>query len=85
MIYEFYILTSNGLVNHSVESSHDFSQAPFGYVSYRAPCSCECSQEVLDDFWNCIDQVLIANKLTPSDFIRAVRAYSNGKLFGESA
>lgn len=83
MIYDFYILTTNGLKNANVESLHDFSCAPFGFVSYRQPSSCDCDPDVLEDFWRCVDAVLAANNLLSTDYVRAVRAYSNGILYGE--
>lgn len=83
MQYNFYILTTNGMKNATVNVDSDFHCAPFGYVPYRVTSTCECSPEVLTSFWNCVDQVLEAHNLTSNDFIRAVRAYSDGILYGE--
>ena len=83
MQYDFYIETVDGMKNSTVTSSYDFSTAPFGVVPYKDRGSCTDSQAVLDDFWRCVDDVLFANNLTSAQFIRAVRAYSNGKLYGE--
>ena len=83
MQYDFYIETTDGMKNSTVTSIYDFSTAPFGVVPYNERGSCTDSQSLLDDFWRCVDDVLVANDLTPTDFIRAVRAYSNGKLYGE--
>lgn len=83
MQYNFYIQTTQGLKNATVESESDFSCAPFGYVPYRQISTCECDPEVITNFWDCIDQVLASNNLSTNDFIRAVRAYSNGILYGE--
>lgn len=83
MIYDFYILTNDGLKNSLVESPSDFSCAPFGFVPYRHISSCDCDPLVLEDFWRCVDDVLTANNLLSTDYVRAVRAYSNGNLYGE--
>lgn len=84
MEYNFFILTKNKIVTEKVNSDYNFSQAPFGFVSYRSECSCDCSQELIDDFWNCIHLVLKNNNLNSDDFVRAIRAYdSNNKLYGE--
>lgn len=85
MIYRFQIETTKGLIESIIETDTDFSTSPFGYVPYRGWCSCECSQEVLDDFWNSVDKVLADNNLTSDDFIRAVRAYVGDRLIGEYA
>lgn len=84
MQYDFYISTTQGIKNSTVNSIYDFSAAPFGFVSYRNICTCECEQLLIDDFWRCVDDVLLANNLSSDDFIRAIRAYSNDKLYGES-
>lgn len=83
MQYDFYILTTDGLKNATVTSEIDFDCAPFGHVPYRVISSCDCDPPVIDDFWRCVDNVLESNNLTSDKFIRAVRAYSNGKLYGE--
>ncbi len=83
MQYTFYILTNDGLKSGVIQSNTDFSCAPFGFVPYRKPSSCECSPEILDDFWNCIDAVLAQNNLTSIDFIRAVRAEVDNTIYGE--
>lgn len=83
MIYDFYIMTSHGMKNGNVNSISDFSYAPFGYVPYRASSSCECDPQIIEDFWSSVDQVLSMNNLTKNEFIRAVRAFSDGKLYGE--
>jgi len=83
MQYDFYILTTQGMKNSTVTSDSDFDCAPFGYVPYRVVSTCTCEPEVINDFWTCVDIVLSENNLSSSDYIRAVRAYSNGKLYGE--
>lgn len=83
MQYNFYILTTEGLKNSIVDTTSDFEYAPFGFVSYRQLSSCKCGPNVIEDFWNCVDIVLKNNNLTSTDFVRAVRAYSDGKLYGE--
>lgn len=83
MQYDFYILTEQGIKNSLVNSTYDFASAPFGVVPYRQTGSCECEQTIIDDFWRCVDEVLSANQLVAADFVRAVRAYSNDKLYGE--
>lgn len=84
MIYNFYIQTTDGIKNAEVESSFDFSTAPFGGVPYKQPCSCECSTELITDFWRCVDSVLAHNNITSDIFVRAIRAYVNGKVYGET-
>jgi hypothetical protein len=83
MQYNFYILTTDGMKNATVTTDSDFDCAPFGYVPYRVVSTCTCEPQVLEDFWACVDNVLTAHNLTSNDYIRAVRAYSNGKLYGE--
>jgi hypothetical protein len=83
MQYDFYILTTSGLKNALVDTDSDFDCAPFGFVPYRVKSTCQCLPSVVEEFWRCVDLVLESNNLTPQDFIRAVRAYSNGKLYGE--
>lgn len=83
MQYEFYILTTEGMKNATVTTDSDFDCAPFGYVPYRMISSCTCAPAILDDFWRCVDNVLEANNMASNQFVRAVRAYSNGKLYGE--
>lgn len=83
MIYDFYILTTSGMKNATVTTDSDFDCAPFGYVPYRVISTCTCAPKILDDFWDCVDSVLSSNNLTSNDYVRAVRAYSNGKLYGE--
>jgi len=83
MQYEFYIQTTQGLKSATIETDSDFSCAPFGFVPYRMISSCTCEPAVIDDFWNCVDQVLAHNNLGEQDYIRAVRAYSNNHLYGE--
>lgn len=83
MNYDFYIETVYGLKNYNVSSIYDFSYAPFGVVPYKENGSCTLAQNVIDDFWRCVDEVLQNNNCTSQDFIRAVRAYSDGKLYGE--
>lgn len=83
MIYDFYILTTSGMKNATVTTDSDFDCAPFGYVPYRAVSTCTCEPSVISDFWNCVDSVLSANNLTSINYVRAVRAYSNGVLYGE--
>lgn len=84
MKYIFYIETSNGILIDTVQSSYDFSGAPFGFTSYRGSSTCELPSAVVDDFWDCIDIILIKNNLTPQNFIRAIRAYCNDVLYGET-
>lgn len=84
MQYKFYVLTTAGLVSGDIESDQDFINAPFGYVPYRVVSSCECTSELLDSFWQAVDQVLTINGLTQQDYIRAVRAYRDGVLIGEN-
>lgn len=83
MQYDFYIETTEGMKNAIAISMYDFSTAPFGVVPYGERGSCIDSQVILDDFWRCIDDVLFANNLDSSHFIRATRAYCDGKLYGE--
>ena len=83
MDYKFFILTTDGIKSSSVASEYDFSCAPFGWVPYRVISSCECEQEVIDDFWRCIDIVLEKNNIKSSDFIRAIRAEVDNQIFGE--
>lgn len=84
MKYNFFILTDQGLKNFIVDSNNDFSCAPFGFVPYRVISTCECDLSVIDDFWRCVDQVLDANNLDSSNYVRAVRAYTeDGVLCGE--
>jgi hypothetical protein len=83
MIYDFYVLTMFGMKNATVTTDSDFDCAPFGYVPYRVVSTCTCELQVIEDFWTCVDNVLSENNLTPSDYTRAVRAYSNGKCYGE--
>ena len=82
MIYDFYILTTQGVKNATVESQYNFTGAPFGGVPYRSPSTCQLSQVIIDSFWNCVDSVLSQNSLASSDFINAERAYSDGVLYG---
>jgi len=84
MKYTFQILTTQGMIQGDVESEIDFNNAPFGYVPYRAICSCECSQEVIDGFWNSVDMVLQQNNLTSSEYVRAIRAITENHICGES-
>jgi hypothetical protein len=84
MIYNFYIQTTDGIKNAEVESSFDFSTAPFGGVPYKQQCSCECAAELIADFWRCVDSVLDQTNITSDMFVRAIRAYSNGKIYGET-
>lgn len=83
MQYDFYILTTEGMKNATVTTDSDFDCAPFGYVPYRAVSSCTCEPQILEDFWTGVDNVLTVNNLTSTDYVRAVRAYSNSKLYGE--
>jgi hypothetical protein len=83
MQYDFYILTTDGMKNATVTTDSDFDCAPFGYVPYRVISTCTCEPQVLEDFWMCVDNVLTVHKLTSNDYVRAVRAYSNGKRYGE--
>ena len=83
MQYDFYIMTTQGLKNATVTTDSDFDCAPFGFVPYRVVSTCDCEPQVIEDFWNCVDNVLTHNNLTSTDFIRAVRAYSDSKLYGE--
>jgi len=83
MEYKFQILTTEGIKESIVESNSNFSCAPFGFVPYRFVSTCECSQEILDDFWRCIDVVLKNNNLTSENYIRTIRAISNEIIFGE--
>lgn len=83
MIYDFYIMTTQGLKNATVETNSDFDCAPFGFVPYRVVSTCDCDPPIIEDFWNCVDTILVDNNLTSTDFVRAVRAYCNGKLYGE--
>lgn len=82
MIYDFYILTTQGVKNAIVESPYNFTGAPFGGVHYRSPSTCQLSQVIIDSFWDCVDSVLLQNSLESSDFINAERAYSEGVLYG---
>lgn len=83
MQYNFYILTTDGMKNATVSVDSDFDCAPFGYVPYRIISTCTCESQVIEDFWTCVDSVLTTNNLTSSNYIRAVRAYCNGKRYGE--
>lgn len=82
MIYDFYILTTQGVKNATVESQYNFNGAPFGGVTYRSPSTCQLPQVIVDSFWNCVDDVLKQNSLESFDFINAERAYSGGVLYG---
>jgi hypothetical protein len=82
MIYDFYILTTEGMKDAIVESQYDFSETPFGVVPYRERGSCTVDQTVLYSFWDCVDVVLSDHNLSSTDFISAIRAYSDGKLYG---
>jgi hypothetical protein len=84
MQYKFQILTTDGLIESTVDSNLDFSCAPFGYVPYRIISTCECKQNIINDFWRCVDIVLSNNNVTSEKYIRTIRAYSNGILYGES-
>lgn len=85
MIYNFYILADTGLINSQVESDVDFSCAPFGFARYRTASTCNCEPAIIDEFWRCIDNVLVSNDKTSNNFIRAVRAIdTNGKVYGET-
>jgi hypothetical protein len=83
MIYNFFILTTEGLKSANVDSNHDFNCAPFGGVPYRVVSSCDCDPPVIEDFWRCIDEVLSKNQLTSVNFIRAIRAESGNTVYGE--
>jgi hypothetical protein len=83
MDYRFFILTTNGIKSADVISEHDFSCAPFGAVPYRIVSSCECSPEVIADFWRCIDDTLLQNNLNSDNFVRAIRAESENSVYGE--
>jgi hypothetical protein len=83
MQYDFYILTTDGMKNATVTTDSDFDCAPFGYVPYRVISTCTCEPHVLEDFWMCVDNVLATHNLTSDNYIRAVRAYNNGKHYGE--
>lgn len=83
MIYDFYILTTDGMKNATVTTDSDFDCAPFGYVPYRVISTCTCPATILNDFWNCVDTVLATHSLSSTNYVRAVRAYSDGKLYGE--
>lgn len=83
MIYDFYIMTKDGLKNATVTTDSDFDCAPFGFVPYRIVSTCDCEPQVIADFWDCVDKVLLENNLKSTDYVRAVRAYSDGKLYGE--
>lgn len=83
MLYTFYILTDSGLVSGIVESNFDFSTAPFGYVPYRMTGTCALGSEVIDDFWRCIDIVLGETGKTSNEFVRAIGARSDDRIFGE--
>jgi hypothetical protein len=83
MNYEFFIQTTDGIVSATVSSNSDFSCAPFGWVPYRAISSCECEPEIIDDFWRCIDIVLVENNVKSSNFVRAIRAEIDDKIYGE--
>ncbi len=83
MEYDFYIETTSGIKSAKVNSNFDFEGAPFGVVPYKKFGSSELSVEIIDNFWECVNQVLLEHNLTSDTFIRAIRAYSNGKLYGE--
>lgn len=84
MDYNFHVLTLQGQKSAIVTSEHDFICAPFGFVPYRVKSSCECPDEVIQDFWRCVDEVLTHHRLSFKDYIRAVRAYKyDGTLCGE--
>ena len=83
MQYDFYILTTDGMKNATVTTDSDFDCAPFGYVPYRVISTCTCEPQVLEDFWMCVDTVLATHNLTSDNYIRAVRAYNNGKRYGD--
>jgi hypothetical protein len=82
MQYYFYVMTTEGLMNGIVDSDSDFTLAPFGFAPYRDTSS-ECDSATLDDFWRCVDMILTINNLTSEHYVRAIRAYSDGKLYGE--
>jgi hypothetical protein len=84
MQYIFQVLTTEGLKESTVESNYDFSGALFGYVPYRTMSTCECDPSVIDDFWRCVDVVLINNNLTSKNYIRSIRSWSNGQMYGET-
>ena len=84
MEYYFKILTTDGVKYGTVISSEDLYDCPFGAVAYRARCSCERTQDIIDEFWRCIDEVLVQNNLTSSEFVRAMNAIVDGiTLYGE--
>jgi len=84
MQYKFQILANGTIIESVVESDSDFSCAPFGYVPYRAISTCDCLSEILEDFWHCVDLVLENNNMTSADYERAIRAYRDELIFGES-
>ena len=83
MDYKFFILTTDGIKSANTASECDFSCAPFGAVPYRAVSSCDCSPEIIADFWKCIDDTLEKNGLTSDNFIRAIRAELGSIVYGE--
>jgi hypothetical protein len=84
MIYDLYIQTTDGIKNAMVESTFDFAGAPFGGVPYRQQCSYDGTPELISDFWRCVDVVLQLNNSSSDKFVRAIRAYDNGTLYGET-
>lgn len=83
MQYDFYIETTQGIKHTIIQSQYEFSGAPFGFVPYRFTGSCQLDQIIIDDFWRCVDLVLQDHNLSSDHFIRAIKAYSSGIIYGE--
>lgn len=83
MKYDFYVQTTQGMKNAIVESNFDFELGLFGFVPYRTNSSTTEGPEYIADFWRCVDEVLTSNGLTSEDYIRAVRALVDDKVYGE--
>lgn len=84
MQYKFKIETTDGMIEHQIDSNVNFDCAPFGFVPYRSLCTCTCDQNILDAFWDIIDIVLQAKNIPTDKFVRAVCAIDeNGVIYGE--
>ena len=84
MIYDFYILSDTGIISAQVNSDSDFSCAPFGFARYRTASTCNCEPSIIQDFWRCVDDVLVYHNKTSNNFIRAIRAINNNTIHGEA-
>lgn len=85
MNYKFYILCDTGVTHADVSSDADFSCAPFGFARYRTASTCTCDPTIINEFWRCVDDVLLANDKTSNNFIRAIGAIDDAEnVCGES-